>query len=283
MSISNTCTKSLLSKRLMLLPLAILFMVMAFRAGATGQSGELIIYQGDTLQMLSEPLESYLSSHEPRENFYPFLENGCSTALWRGYIGLWTLQDGKLYLVDVYGCGKNTISIKDKIFPGATGPVYAEWFSGHLAIQKGKMILYHHSGYDRYYEKEILISVQQGLVVGTIEYENGVRPGDQRFSHKPEDIQSEIYKRINWHKLPALSNKKRLYVDLKIGNDGSFYKAEILGELGDPYQSELENVLKNFPLVQVFYSRGTPLQEGWIIPILFSAEMKRKGIRKIKQ
>ncbi|HYF69476.1 MAG TPA: hypothetical protein VD884_15130, partial [Ohtaekwangia sp.] len=46
---------------------------------ATGQQGELVIYKGDTLTMLSEPLEVYLRNHEPREKLHPILGNGSST------------------------------------------------------------------------------------------------------------------------------------------------------------------------------------------------------------
>jgi len=87
--------------------ITIILTLIPIQAIATGQQGELIIYEGDTLQMLSEPLEPYLSANEPREKFYPLLKHGCSTSLHRGYVGLWEYKDNEIYLIDIYGCGRN--------------------------------------------------------------------------------------------------------------------------------------------------------------------------------
>lgn len=242
---------------------------------ATGQSGERIIYKGDTLEMLSVPLEVFLQDKD-RGKISPYLENGCSTALWRGYVGLWMIRDKKLFLLDVNVCGRDELSIMKNIFPDSDGPLFVDWFTGDLAIQQGKMILYHHSGFDRYYQHEVVVSIRNGEVESTKEFENGVRPGDARFSRRPDDIQKEIYKRINWKLLPGLSTKYRLFVYYKIGEDGRFSKAEINGQVGDAYRNQLQLILNDFPPVQVFYYRDKPINEGWTIPIIFSNEMKRK-------
>ncbi|MEQ8534652.1 MAG: hypothetical protein RIB86_22560, partial [Imperialibacter sp.] len=71
---------------------------------ATGQYPELIIYEGDTLKLLSVPLEDYLGKYDERENKYPFLKLTCSTALWRSYQALWKLENDELFLVDVFLC-----------------------------------------------------------------------------------------------------------------------------------------------------------------------------------
>ena len=64
--------------------LILLFLILSTELTlATGQQAELIIYEGDTLQLLSMPLESYLGEYEEREKKYPFLRQVCSTALWR--------------------------------------------------------------------------------------------------------------------------------------------------------------------------------------------------------
>jgi len=49
------------------------------RLYATGQQAELIISKGDTLQLLSLPLEDYLGAFQEREEKYPFLKLTCST------------------------------------------------------------------------------------------------------------------------------------------------------------------------------------------------------------
>jgi len=257
---------------------AALLFLNILNVNATGQSGERIIYKGDTLEMLSVPLEVFLQDKD-RGKISPYLENGCSTALWRGYVGLWMIRDEKLFLLDVNVCGRDGLSIMKKIFPDSDGPLFVDWFTGDLAIQQGKMILYHHNGFDRYYQHEVVVSISNGEVESTVEFENGVRPGDARFSRRPDDIQKEIYRRINWKVLPGLSTKYRLFVDYRIGEDGRFSKAEVHGQLGDAYRKQLELILNEFPPVQVFYYRDKPINEGWTIPIIFSNEMKRRTRR----
>jgi hypothetical protein len=257
---------------------AALLFLNILNVNATGQRGERIIYKGDTLEMLSVPLEDFLHNKD-RAIISPFLETGCSTALWRGYVGLWMISDGKLYLIDVNLCGRHGVSIMKKLFPDSDGPLFVDWFTGELAIQQGKLILYHHNGFDRHYEREVVVSIRSGEVESTSEFENGVKPDDSRFSRRPNDIHNEIYRRINWKLLPGLSKKYRLYVHYQIGEDGRFSKAEIRGELGEAYRNQLQLILNDFPPIQVFYYRDKPIYDSRVLPIVFSREMKRKARR----
>ncbi|MFN7261712.1 MAG: hypothetical protein ACK5TU_17585 [Cyclobacteriaceae bacterium] len=248
---------------------------------ATGQSGELVIYKGDTLTMLSEPLEIYLRNNEPRQRFHPFLENGCSTALWRGYVGLWRIQNGKLLLVDVYVCGDRTQSIKRMIFKNQNGEIPADWFTGDLFIERGKMIKYNHSGYDRYFETEVVANVNEGNIETEKEYKNGVRPDDQRFTSDIKKIVEEIHRRINWDRIPKLSNDKRVFANLILDNgklvtvDSTIEKQNI----ESVYKMEVKRIIADFPAVQVFYSRGQPLREGYYGAIIFSRQNKKRYAR----
>lgn len=47
-----------------------------------------------------------------------------------------------------------------------TGKVKADWFSGELRIPDGKMIKYVHMGYGSAYEREIILKVEAGKVIG---------------------------------------------------------------------------------------------------------------------
>lgn len=248
---------------------------------ATGQGGELVIYNGETLTMLSEPLEIYLRNNEPRQRFHPSLENGCSTALWRGYVGLWRIQDGKLLLVDVYVCGERTRSIKGTIFKNQDGEIYADWFTGELFIERGKMIKYNHSGYDRYYETEIVVNVSEGNIQTEKEYTNGIRPDDKRFPGDINKIVAEIHRRINWDKLPKLSNDKRVFANLTLDNGKLVTVDSIIDKqnIEDVYKTEVKRVIEDFPDVQVFYARGQPLKEGYYGAIIFSRQNKKRYAR----
>lgn len=257
----------------------IIFIIWTSNCFATGQGGELIIYNGDTLTMLCEPLEIFLQKNEPRQRFHPSLENGCSTALWRGYVGLWKIDNGRLVLVDIYVCGDKNRSIKNIIFKEQRAEIFADWFTGDLLIEKGKMIKYNHSGYDRYYETEIVAKVNSGIIESEIEYKNGVKPEDTGFSPDPKEIQAEIYRRINWDRLPKLSKDKRLFLTLKFDGQGKIGESEINGEIEKEYKDEIELVIKSLPTIRVFFSRGQPAKESWIIPIIFSKEFKKRYAR----
>lgn len=234
---------------------------------ATGQEGELVIYRGDTLTMLSEPLEIYLLRNEPRENLHPSLNSLCSTALWRGYQGLWEIRDNRLLLIDVFACGDKSQSIIGAIFKGYNSEIYADWFSGKLFIEKGRVIKYNHSGFDRYYEFEIVVNVNDGIIESQSEYKNGIRPNDNGFSRDPIEIATEIYKRIDWDNLPKLPNDKRAFILIEIDKQGKIKDSKIYKEIEKEYQNEIERIIKEFPVVQIFYSKGQPLKETWIVPI----------------
>lgn len=246
---------------------------------ATGQRGEQVIYKGDTLTMLCEPLEIYFQENDSQQRLHPSIENSCSTALWRGYVGLWKIENNRLFLVDVYACGDRNRSIKNQIFKGQDAEIFAYWFTGDLFIEKGKIIKYSHSGYDRCYEVEIVVKVNRGFIANEKEYKNGVLPNDNRFSRHPNDIQAEIYKRINWNKLPKLSKAKKIFLTLNFDDEGKISESKINGDIKEEFEEEIKSILKTFPTIQVFYSRGQAINEGWVIPILFSKKYRRKYTR----
>ena len=248
---------------------------------ATGQRGELVIYKGDTLTMLAEPLEIYFRNNEPRESLHPVLGNGSSTDLWRGYVGLWRIEDGRLMLVDVYAFGGKTQSIKNFIFMNQKEDVFADWFSGDLSIGKGKMIRYHHNGYDRSFEQEIVVTVRAGNIENEKEYKNGVRPDDKGFTRNIDKIIDEIYARINWQNLPKLSYNKRVFTSLILDN-GRLMADTVIDKqnIEEIYKTEIKRVIAGFPAVQVFYSRGEPLREGYSVAIIFSKQNRRKFARR---
>ena len=249
---------------------------------ATGQIGELIIYDGDTLTMLSEPLEVHLQKNEPREKIFPMLKDGCSTALWRGYVGLWELKNDSLMLIDIFACGHKSTSIKNKIFKGQDTAIFADWFNGQLFIEKGKVIKYNHMAYDRCYEQEIVVDINKGLVEKQTEYKNGVKPNDNRFSRDIYRINEEIYRRIDWNKLPKLSRDKRIFATLTLDNGKLTAEDSVIEKqpIEDIYKLEIKRVIASFPDIQVFYSRGQPLKEGYYGAIIFSRQNKRKYARK---
>ena len=144
----------------------------------TAQAAEVLIYQGQEQMLFSNPLEDYFDEQHPRPNFV-----SPHTANWRGYVGTWELEGERLYLVGLQGevaMGESRAETQPyglaDLFPGSDGRVEASWFSGTLRVPVGPQLHYVHMGYGSVYERELLITLEQGQVVRTEEVEHRDEP-----------------------------------------------------------------------------------------------------------
>ena len=129
----------------------------------TAQISEILHYQGRKQRMCTEPLGDYfaLAGIEPR------FEVNC-TALWRGYVGEWSVIEGRLYLIGITGtlAGDKPASL-ETFFPGFPDRVFAHWYSGQVRLPMGQQLEYVHGGYGSTYEQDLLINFDQGVVSQT--------------------------------------------------------------------------------------------------------------------
>ena len=130
----------------------------------TAQISEILHYQGRKQRMCTEPLGDYfaLAGIEPR------FEVNC-TALWRGYVGEWSVIEGRLYLIGITGtlAGDKPASL-ETFFPGFPDRVFAHWYSGQVRLPMGQQLEYVHGGYGSTYEQDLLIDFDQGVVSQTM-------------------------------------------------------------------------------------------------------------------
>jgi len=189
-----------------LMPVGLLMFLLAGSSSlhATAQIPETLIYEGKELPLMSTPLEDYFNDERKRPEFYPY-----STACWRGYVGTWKIENGKLYLmkleydtlnpaieklrdsaekdppkfdsagrmVDTNGKPverfiRNKISFEEVFPKGTKAPVEASWFSGVLRIPVGERSRYVHMGFGSIYEKERYLTIKDGKVVAEREIDN---------------------------------------------------------------------------------------------------------------
>jgi hypothetical protein len=140
-------------------------------AEATAQFSDLIVIEGRSEQLFTEPLEPALHADpELRYNLMRRIpDNGCS-ASWRGYVAGWEIRMDELCLVDlqVDPCSnvKKMVPLAE-LFPGATGPVKAQWFTGTLMVPQGKQLEYVHMGYDSRYERYLFLDIDRGNVTNS--------------------------------------------------------------------------------------------------------------------
>ena len=136
----------------------------------TAQIPESLVYNGETVSMCTEPLSDYffLSGNRPK-----FKSN--SSALWRGYIGSWEIEDFRLYLVGVEGVLEDGTKVTlGTFFPDFPGRVFAHWYSGNVRIPQGKQLQYLHMGYSSTFEQDLLLEIDQGVVTSTRVRNNGI-------------------------------------------------------------------------------------------------------------
>ena len=131
----------------------------------TAQFSELLKYRGEELSLFTEPLDGYLKSAACTLKF-----DSPYTACWRGYLGTWSIREGRLYLVELEGWTRPEfavieVSLQD-LFPDHTDGVFADWFSGELRCANGELATYVHLGYASRYKQELFIEIRKGVVVG---------------------------------------------------------------------------------------------------------------------
>ena len=144
---------------------AALVLLFATPAWPTAQIPERIVYEGTEGFLFTNPLESYFSKDNPRPEFA-----SPHTACWRGYVGAWEIREDTLYLTDIKAWmrdeeGKAAPVEFEKVFPGKSKPLKAEWFTGTLRIPRGKPIQYVHMGYQTIYEDDVFLTIEAGKVV----------------------------------------------------------------------------------------------------------------------
>ena len=100
----------------------------------TTQAGDILSYNGKKTTIATEPLKPYLEKRSDVSFIFK------STALVRGYIGNWKIENKKLYLVSVVGFIESNEKVGlEYLFPNKT-EVFADWFSGDIRIPEGDLI-----------------------------------------------------------------------------------------------------------------------------------------------
>jgi len=152
----------------------------------TAQCPETMLLRGEKLSLCTEPLAPYLESGANQITF-----DAETSACWRGYVGTWAIESGRLYLVKLQGgsvtdAGWIERSLAD-LFPEYPDGVFAHWYTGELRCTKGQLLDYFHGGYASQYEQDLFIEVVRGVVVSERLVVNVVAEPD--LSAKPASIE----------------------------------------------------------------------------------------------
>lgn len=249
----------------------------------TAQIPDLLIYQDDTLAIYSNPLEVYFDRKGARTIGEVDLEkvDQC-TALWRGYVGTWKIENDSLFLINIETdyCGDNPIEIdlgkefsRDKIF--------ADWVSFEVLNPYGKQIKYIHQGYESIYEYERGFEFANGKLITINNYDNS-KSRESVYSKEPKILQKFLFENINWKLIESqnLTDKKRIIARFRIGEDEKPTAIEIVRGVNQQIDKEAERIIKLIPDWDVYYRRGKIVEIQWTLPIFFDKEFYGEKLRK---
>ena len=132
----------------------------------TQQAHDIIFYQGSEHFVSPGPLETYSNT--------PYFM-ACSTANHRGYTAVWAVVADYLFLVSLSGWadGAAEPGIRS-VFPACEGPVRADWFTGELMLQSGKLLSA--CELDPLYEHETMLYLVAGRIQSTRSLQRPSRP-----------------------------------------------------------------------------------------------------------
>ncbi len=125
--------------------------------------GNGITINGQELRLFGKPLDSYwqIKGDKPAFNF-------SSNPLDCGYFAQWVLENDKLFLTEFEGeliLNMGPVTFESQ-FPGKSLPVFADWYSGILQVQAGKLVFKsHHFG--SALEYRFSLEFRKGELVGT--------------------------------------------------------------------------------------------------------------------
>jgi len=128
----------------------------------TAQIQEILIYKDEQHRMSAEPLFNYWALGGPNPSF-----RMRTTALWRGYVGTWSVIKNRLYLTGIDANHENgKQATLESLFPGYPERVFAHWFSGRVRLPQGDVVEYIHAGYASVYEADLFLDFEDGVLVG---------------------------------------------------------------------------------------------------------------------
>nr|WKN35703.1 hypothetical protein K4G66_25370 [Tunicatimonas sp. TK19036] len=249
---------------------------------ATGQAGDILIWNGDTLTMFSNPLEYLPNVDSLRTKLFGDKEGGMTTACWRGYIAEWHILDEELYLTNIFSCSYWEDSIKAdlaQLFEQEyiNDKVKAHWVTGKVLVPKGELIHYIHSGYESIYETELLLSFQRGKLTGQEVFDNA-KSFKSVYTENNDSLYQFIGTQINWNKIPDLQNEEvRIFASFTSTEEAKLDSIMLYREAdNEVFNEEAIRVVKAIPSWDVYFKFGKIYPVRWTIPIIFSEEARKK-------
>lgn len=266
-------------------------MILALTAYATGQDGDVIYINGERLVLLVRPI--YLDSvlYHAVKDALPS-DRPIVSSNWDGFTAYWSIYNDKLYL-DSVRCEAYDPKVKAVVgesIPSKTlyrifnrystgNRIVASWVSGKIRVAKGKVIYSQPTGFERNYEEETILDIDQGKVIGQKEYHNFVKDGFT-FDKLERNGGQEMLRKIlplHFERYPELANVNRFVFKVKrarVDEKGNLVECDVQvvkPDVNPQLATEIAEALKAYHPWKVYYINGEYRAlgiEGWTIPYI---------------
>lgn len=261
------------------IPTLFTLIIFNFKVFGTDQIPDILIINGDTVSIFSNPLEQLPIIDNLRPKLFGDQQVCNSTACWREYQAKWEILDNELYLIGIYSCCfyKDKIQANlEQLFPEKfeNGKVKADWVTAKILSPQGKQLYYIHMGYESLYEKEIVYEIKNGQLVGTKTFDN-TKSRKSIYSQDTTLIHF-IYSNIKWEALQKTDENIKVYIQFSANEQGIIDSLKVMKGFDETYDKEALRVVKSIPEWDVFYRQGQHERRVWNLPIVFSEENKKK-------
>lgn len=266
-------------------------MILALTAYATGQDGDVIYINGERLVLLVRPI--YLDSvlYHAVKDALPS-DRPIVSSNWDGFTAYWSIYNDKLYL-DSVRCEAYDPKVKAVVgesIPSKTlyrifnrystgNRIVASWVSDKFRVAKGKVIYSQPTGFERNYEEETILDIDQGKVIGQKEYHNFVKDGFTFDKLERNGGQEMLRKILPLHieRYPELANVNRFVFKVKrarVDEKGNLVECDVQvvkPDVNPQLATEIAEALKAYHPWKVYYINGEYRAlgiEGWTIPYI---------------
>jgi len=242
---------------------------------STLQCHDILIYNEDTFAIGEDvyPLESFFDNVKNIRPDSIFEKYGYFTsASWRGYIGVWLIENDSLFLLELKGFDEKSMDLS-KLFKNTKlkKRIFAEWYNNEVYCYYGNYIS-QNVGIE-IFEHEIYFKFNKGLVT-KIKYLDNTKTFISDFTHNElfyfDHLKCELkesYLTKNYGE-----SKKVLIKVINTDNSGKIDSVDVFKGIDKVFNNEAIRIVKSFPSWDVLYLHGERINQYYIISLEFNID-----------
>ena len=207
--------------------LYLLLLTVSAAAFATSQEGDIVCIDGTQWELLGRPLKAEAERYPRMLALLPE-ERDIRSSNWEGYIAYWSIRQDALCLDSIrYSVTDKSSNVKQEKCVDAEGmkrvfanylagqDIVASWYTGKLHLGRGKELHVVNDGFERNYEHELFIDIEQGKKTAQVAYDNKLAVEGLNLATFKEFTSLKKLFPLDLSKYPGLSNARRIIFSIK--------------------------------------------------------------------